>query len=203
MKNHYESQIDELGLPRDTATIRCEGKHRDLKNDCKLVSSRRNICKTIAVKNQLRLNYRFLLQRGLQKTFAHGPQLCENVILLRDFKCFRDKITDLIKEKYKPVSWVLINSVCYKLGLIILLHFDKKVTKFGQLKYFLINENTEDVIFVCTVLNSKKYCKHFCGYEVERSKEWCLISYNDMKYSNNIFNVCKLNNNKEYVSCEF
>lgn len=44
------------------SSIRCESKHRVGKLTSKTSFNRTNVCRTIAIKDQLRLNYRFMIQ---------------------------------------------------------------------------------------------------------------------------------------------
>ena len=100
---HYVEMIDGLGLPRDLNSIRYGGKHKEIKDDCKMVSSRKNICKTIAIKQQLRFNSRILAQKGLQERFDSGPILFQDISLLKNYKLFQSKLNEFVKNNYKPL----------------------------------------------------------------------------------------------------
>lgn len=57
---HYPTVFSSSGPFSKMSGIRCEGKHRDAKMTAKTSLNRQNISRTIAIKHQLRLNFRLM-----------------------------------------------------------------------------------------------------------------------------------------------
>ena len=55
---HYPTMMKRMGLLWNIPTMRCESKNRDFKITSHVAPSRRNNCETLAIKSQLRFNYR-------------------------------------------------------------------------------------------------------------------------------------------------
>ena len=55
----------------------------------KVVASRTNPSYTLALKQQLLLNYRFVLQKGFCKRVDMGPILCDQLALMDGFNNFK------------------------------------------------------------------------------------------------------------------
>lgn len=128
---HYPEMIKNLDIPRIVSSIRYEGKHKQLKDACKLVASRVNVSKTILKKHQLQLNYRFLQRKGLNIEIKKGQVLCKEVSFFKHHKLFGKKLSDNQKKSYKPISFININSACFRENSIILINHSATNIEFG------------------------------------------------------------------------
>ena len=108
---HYPDMIKNLGLPRQLSCNRFEGKHKPLKDASKLVTSRLNAPKTIAVKNQLQVNYRFPLRKGLDDNLEFGPIIMQNITLLEHYNFFKDKLSNFQILNHKPRTWLCLHGI--------------------------------------------------------------------------------------------
>lgn len=61
--------------------MRFEAKHREGKITARAAISRVNICKTIAIKHQLRQNYRFLINKTMEK-ISYDSKLIKNIPII-------------------------------------------------------------------------------------------------------------------------
>jgi len=68
------------------SSTRNEGKHQEGKKTSKVSQNWKNVCKTIALKHQLILNYRFLSDVGNSSIFTSGPVLTN--VLFKDLPGF-------------------------------------------------------------------------------------------------------------------
>lgn len=63
---HYPRVMMKMGPLRYVSAIRFEAKHREIKQNAKIVTSRRNPSYTLALKQQLALTHRFVAIRVLR-----------------------------------------------------------------------------------------------------------------------------------------
>jgi len=63
---HYPRIMQQRGPLKQMSSIRFEAKHKELKQTANAITSRKNPAYTLAVKHQLQLNYRFILNRGFE-----------------------------------------------------------------------------------------------------------------------------------------
>ena len=87
---HYPRVMAEMGPLSALSSMRFESKHREGKNVSKNANCRINICHTIAIKLQLKLNYRFLSrENSTPSILSFGPSktiLLSTVPHFNDFK---------------------------------------------------------------------------------------------------------------------
>lgn len=72
---HYPRIMRLTGPIRNMSCIRFEAKHKELKATAKVVISRKNPSYTLALKQQLLLNYRFISQKRFCKRVEMGTML--------------------------------------------------------------------------------------------------------------------------------
>lgn len=197
---HYLEMIETLGPPRNLSCIRCEGKHKISKDTAKSVTSRKNAPKTLAIKHQLALNYRFMISKGFVQRMEIGKKLFINVTLLKDYHMFKN-IIKFNAGNYMPVSWVSVNGICYSNNSVLLLKKNGDSTaEFGRIVHVTINESS-DIIFICSKLKTLEYSKHLCSYEISDQNTWITVSYKDLT-SKIIFKIIKISDGKKYLSSE-
>lgn len=160
-------------------SMRYEAKHRLLKISANTSSNRRNICKTLAIKHQLQLNYLFL-SGTLGKNIKLGPpQSVVNIdSIIKEIQiCTR---TELINSVIK-YPWVNIKGTQYQPKMDLTLN----ICEIELPTFCLINEifvyNNNQVIFNCIQLNTIVFNDHFFAYEVEvENTKNIFVSYDSL-----------------------
>lgn len=71
---HYPGIMEKLGPLHNLWSMRYESKHRTLKIAARSSMNRINICKSLAIKNQLQLNHLFLENR-LPHNFQYSSKI--------------------------------------------------------------------------------------------------------------------------------
>jgi len=87
----YGTVFEQSGPLINLSSIRFEGKHKDKEANC--ITSRKNITKTLCIKEVLGLAYRFMSKRGLTPCEDSGSEECLNHISLsEDFFLFSHSV---------------------------------------------------------------------------------------------------------------
>lgn len=198
---HYPRMIINLGLPRQLACNRFEGKHKALKDASKLVTSRVNAPKSMAIKHQLQVNYRFLLRKGLDDKLDFGPMIVQNVNLLEEYKCFKANLSEFLARNHKPITWIRWNGISYHPNLILIKKIESQnVIEFAVIKFILFEPNISDIIFVTLKLQTESYNSHLCGYNVKKIDEWWVVKHSQL--INKLSFNCHTVGGEKYVSCD-
>lgn len=75
---------------------RYEAKHKQLKDNSKVVTSRKKPVFTFALKHQLNMSYRFLIKEGFSNRLCWGRILDEKLNSLRDFEYLKSVLPPYI-----------------------------------------------------------------------------------------------------------
>lgn len=176
---HYGTTIKEFGPLSKFSSIRYEAFHKISKSNAKVVSTRRNIPLTLAVKHQLRLSYRFILNKGLIDDISVGTSRVS----------IQEQFPSLLETQMDPaiiITWVKVNGVVFKPGLVIQLGKDEFTEPvFGKiLKVVYISD--ENIKFVYKQLICYGFNKDLRAYEIAKCSEIVPDRIIDLK---NIFHV--------------
>ena len=190
---HYVEMITQLGPPRDLSCLRCEGKHKPLKDIARVTNSRLNPPKTLAIKHQLQLNYRFLSSEGFGKRVKLGNIIFHNVKLLPEINFYRENLNNEIINNYVSVSWCSIYGTYYERDSIIWTDFEYS-KNFGKIEHILFSTDTEKIVFLCQILKTIKYSKHFSAYIAENTSHRIVVYYKDLKNVMLKYNMHNLQN---------
>lgn len=124
---HFSLAIRMSGPLSYLSLLRFESKHRVLKTMILSTTSRKNPCHTIAIKEQLRLCYRFLSNQGLVSDFEYGgTSSLESIFSLSVNEILHcESIPSmLLSGPCLDVSWIKFNGVKYKSNSFIILDVD-------------------------------------------------------------------------------
>ncbi|XP_058798086.1 uncharacterized protein LOC131668172 [Phymastichus coffea] len=195
---HYIRYIILLGLPRQLSCMRFEGRHRPLKNIARATTSRTNSPKTLAIRNQLQLNYEFLVGQGFQKAIYCGKQLFVSIEFLSKFNLFKDKVSEDVKLTYTPVAWIKVNGITYNENSVLVTGIHENLVQISKIVYTLIKQESKDIMFVGQNLKIVNYSSHLCAYEVQETNGFICVCENNL-FSNAIYNLQKMSDGKFYV----
>lgn len=173
---HYPSIIARLGPLYNMWVMRGEAKHADAKIAASCSGNFKNICRTIAVRHQMKQTYRLLAQRGIGKLDV-SVKHCES-LLLNDVENGLE-ISTLIGDYglFRTVhlaDCVHVNTVKYNSGLILITESEGLFPGLVCIDQVLLTD-TRDSFFICHKLNVISESRHFQAYEVCHSKEMCVI----------------------------
>jgi len=169
---HYPRVIKMLGPLYHIWVMRCEGKHSELKKAAHTSGSYKNICKTLAVRHQLKQSERFMSQRSLDDiTYVHIPGARVDSAVLADLP-YGSQISELLGNyglfrEIFTTSCVTVGSIYYNVNdvLINVACEDDLFPNFLVIKsVFLTDER--DCVFMCTCLLGVVFSHHYQAYEV-------------------------------------
>lgn len=170
---HYPYVMRLTGPIRNMSCIKFEAKHKELKASAKVVTSRVNPTYTLALKQQLLLNYRFISQKGFCKRIDMGTTLCDQLMNMNVFDDFKTVVPSELINRVKCVSWVEVNGTKYKLNMII--RVDNGDHNFGQIQFTLI-DNKHNAYFIYKAINTIRFVEHYYAYMITVSNFWGFVS---------------------------
>lgn len=175
---HYGGMIKKFGPLLQTWTMRFEARHKIGKLAARSSTNRRNICKTIAIKNQLILNDMFLRN----EPFVEMSCALKRKLLKKDKESILEKFICLQTENSAlySVVWVKKLGNTFRKNDIIttsISHLDLPV--FAKIAGIVITDN-EDVFFKGIPFDTICFDSHLHAYEVdgpyEEFEEWFSLS---------------------------
>jgi len=111
--------MQQTGPLKQMSFIRFEAKHKELKQTANVTTSRKNPAYTLAMKHQLQLNYRFILNRGFENRLEWGIILHENLTKIDCYNNFQNILPFVSFDNYKCVSWIKVNGTFYKPNMCV------------------------------------------------------------------------------------
>lgn len=195
---HYPRIIMKMGPLKYLSCIRFEAKHKEIKQNAKVVTSRRNPSYTFTLKHQLKLTYRFIKNKGFENRFSVGVVLKNTLTQLDNYNNFKSALSEDINENYFPV-WLNINGIIYKPGMIIEIDTDGIFRFFGHIQYIIIN-NDQYVHYIYKNVKTIRFSQHIHAFEVARTEVWdCIAHTKLMSVVPNNMHV--MADGKYYISC--
>lgn len=197
---HYPTVIRNNGPIYAVSCMRMEGKHKEYKELAQVIRSRKNICYSLAMRNQLNFAERLQAKKGFHDRLNFGPSVAIKLDQLPSYDALRSIITESHITEYKnTVSWAQVNGTCYKLNMVLVIEDDKGSTKFGKIVHILIS-NICQVAFICLKLRTTHFDEHIHGFAMEETSEWCMKIYKNLdEYKPR--NVHTLADGKRYIPC--
>lgn len=132
---HYALIMEVVGPLKNLWTMRLEGKHRPSKIYAKVNYNRKDLCYSIALKNQLNLSDVFLKNKSCQIRMPIFEPNLRNLY-------FSEKI--LLPNRginFDSIDYLIINGCKYVEGSVILVSNDKQLPTFGVIeKLFFMNK---------------------------------------------------------------
>lgn len=196
---HYARIMRKFGPLKYLSCIRYETKHKQLKDNSKVVTSRKKPAFTFALKHQLNMSYRFLNKEGFSNRLCWGPLFDKKLSSLCDYSHLKSILPPHIVNECTSTSWVKINGRTYHNNEIIIVDSNDNYFTFGQIKYIIIQES-RNISFLYLKLNTLGVCRHYYAFEVIKTNKWGFISFEDI----NQYSPTKLYimpDGKHYIPC--
>uniref|UniRef100_A0A0C9Q8E6 ZNF333_0 protein n=1 Tax=Fopius arisanus TaxID=64838 RepID=A0A0C9Q8E6_9HYME len=198
---HYPRVMRLCGPLWKICTMRFEAKHREGKTASRSTVSRINVCKTIAIKHQLRQNYRFL-KKCTPTNIIYDFKLLKTE-LLRNLACYVElhekllasivtengeikvvKRVDVEGTKFDVRSIIMIPSeegpIFYKINKIIIHPVSHLVFIVQKLLFVWLDEHTE------------------CFKLVQKPYQWSILGLSDL-FSCKVTNLVRASNGRQFV----
>ncbi|CAD6227245.1 GSCOCG00011950001-RA-CDS [Cotesia congregata] len=199
---HYSRVMKLMGPLWNLNTMRAESKNKEAKVDARTAVSRRNICKTIAIKQQLHLSYRFTLNH--QNVCKYDYEV-DDVTLLKDLPQYSSYCQYLPKstiEHIYEIKLLKFKARSIKIDIILMIPTSSGPNFF---EVFIIIHDFNDQLFIITK-NLTDYCyydEHYQAYEIHPyalndTPNWRIIRSDDLE-SCCITHVTKAGNEKKYI----
>ena len=144
---HYPNVMRLMGPLWRLSSMRFESRHQEGKIISRNSLCRINVCHTIAIKSQLKLNYRFLCTPNPRPFLTYGPGKFIKVSELSHFCDFKSFILET--STVKQLKWIKLFNKKISAGHIII-DFDTISGEplFYNSKHFLIDDKNELVVIV-------------------------------------------------------
>lgn len=187
---HYASCMINSGPPVRYWSMRFEARHQILKDMARNSHRFKNICRTLAIRSQIGLAYKFLNDEFGKGKYGVGP--AEEVLInalddeiaksiCNDLKmCGQDSVFDL--------SRIEIGHYCFKPHAVSVWAVTEGIPKFGIVNKIISVEQT--VYFIMELLETTHYDEHFHSYAVKYS-------------SNKVHICCALDSLKYHIPLQF
>ena len=162
--------------------MRLEAKHAESKKVSSNCGNFKNICKTIAIRHQMKQAYRFMKLKGLHdeacilksasdctvlaKYREEGHQMHN---LLGNYGLYREIFT---------VKSVKINNVDFNIGHVLGINCDELFPNFGEIIHMFVTDSQELKLF-CRSLLTIKQNRHLQAFQVVSSDEILCIDSAD------------------------
>lgn len=198
---HYIRILIKVGPLLPLSCMRFEGKHKQFTDHAKVITSRRNICYSLALKNQLMFSERLAANRGFETDIECGPAYDTTLQSLDDVNKFSPFISQLLfDEKYSSMSWVKVHGTKYTIDVALNISREETAqTNFVQIKYILMNSLNE-VFFIFKQLKTVQFVAHYHAFRVVDTEKWGIFSQTDLvDYKPK--DVRLMHNKSTYISC--
>lgn len=167
---HYGTVLEQSGPLINLSSILFEVKHKDKKREANCITSRKNITKTLCIKEQLGLSYRFMLKKGLIPSEDNGSEECLNHISSsEDFLLFSHSVPLNFNGSCLLLSWIKVYGITYKFSTCVAMQFceeNDNLPVFGLIEKIFQNDEG-DIGLVCRVMVTYSFDSHFHAYEVK------------------------------------
>lgn len=194
---HYPRLLVAVGPLANVSSIRFEAKHRHFKSAAHVVSSRKNVIYTIALKNQLSHCYRLLAENGFHDDTELGP---ENLFFLEttESMVFAKHFNFDLPNNYFAVTYVKINKIKYALNDVVTIPSLDFQPNFGIIRSIVISESKKK-FFILLSLNTLLFHEHLRCFEVEETKRTMCMEWNDLNPQASTITTMHILNGKKYI----
>lgn len=167
---HYPLLLKRFAVLKNLACLRFEGKHRPSIKTSKTVSTRRNICKTLAIKNQLKLHHYLQSKDVLKERLKLGPDslLVERIGLY-------EQVRELLPKWNQSCRWVEAKGTLYKPEMCVITEFSDFLPQFAVIKEIFTFGTNNSVAFICQSVKTLNFHDHYFAFAVEMSDEIVVV----------------------------
>lgn len=140
--------------------MRFEAKHKESKIESHIITSRKNLPFTLAIKHQLKLNDRLLNVVLLINETLLGISI-DSAYFHPCFNSFKE----YLPETYTIVSWIKIESILFKPQFVLNISVMDLLPVFGFIHFICLNE-VKEPFFVLQMLKTLSFSRHLYAYRV-------------------------------------
>ena len=150
---HYPSQIRKHGPPSKYCTIRFESKHQELKGFLRSSKNRRNVCKTMANKHQLKA----CVERGLHNI---RPRICDIV------ECEARGAEHMGFEEHAWARRIVYDGTRYSRGDVLVMSTSPSTACFVKIEYIAIQPDEEECNLFCVMCRESHFEESLQAFRV-------------------------------------
>lgn len=160
---HYPHIIEQVGPLKQLWCMRFEAKHKTLKNTAQIITSRKNICLTLLIKEQLAFANRLFLQKGLESRVELGK------ITVRESHVDISHINDTSNQDVDlscDFQWIRFRGTKYNPGMILVTTNENDFF-FYKLERIFRSKYSMSLYFLCKSLKCSGFNDHFQAYSIQ------------------------------------
>lgn len=190
---HYPRILSEVGPLVHTWSMRFEAKHRPSKITANVSCSKKNLCYTLAVKNQLHMCYRLISANGFETSKTELGH-----IKFTDINCYEhaEYIPDNGIDYVQSVKWVKIQNVTLKKSTVVLLKVDQ-LPRFGRILDIIAFK--DDLIVIYEEFSTISFDEHLQAFQVQCFNKKVAVKIENLSCSLVIYNIVTSADGNNYV----
>ncbi|XP_044582981.1 uncharacterized protein LOC123263999 [Cotesia glomerata] len=174
---HYKKTCEESGPCPHLSSIRAESKHTNLTVPASVNKSRVNICKSIAIKHQLNLNYRFLANRSITDEKITGIKMKINSKTWSKYNCSNEALNNSKKSFFR---WVEYKSIKYTQNMVLITGTKDLCPTFALIELIISLDDRNELVFVCRSIDVLGFNEHVWAYEVKTDEKIIFVNVKDL-----------------------
>ncbi|XP_055586654.1 uncharacterized protein LOC129739251 [Uranotaenia lowii] len=196
---HYATAIKMSGSLKRQWAMRCEAKHKQAKQYCRVNSNKKSLCTSLITKisykfaNSL-LNNNFITPYfDIDASHVQNTQMLSTHVDLLEASGWNNSSFKYVSEFQKQGSIYSNGSIFYVQKQMIINIYEIEA---------IILTNTEELLLICNRFESKQFDNHLQSYELEKRNESCVIS--DLKkHETKLINIHSLDSKMYLRMCNF
>ncbi|CAI6357459.1 unnamed protein product [Macrosiphum euphorbiae] len=178
---HYPSIMERVGPLINIWSMRFEAKHKESKVAAQAITSRKNICYTLFLKNQLKVAHRVANSINFDPSalFKVGKTV---FISEEELKNISSVLNDV--SGYTFISWVNVNGTHYSTNnmcVFISINRETSLPVYGLIKHIYILPDMIPVA-ICSLFCTNSFDDHYQSYVVNNTKEIVKIKITELPY---------------------
>ena len=178
---HYPRVIATLGPLYHMWVMRCEAKNSETKKVAHSSGNFKNICRTIAVRHQMKQAARLMTQKGINNVEVTVDK-CESLVLFQLVN--GQHISSLIgnyglyREMFATEK-IHVNSICYTAGQVLIQQCDDLFPVFARIDRILFTDS-RDCFFVCCELTIVEENSHYQAFHTQETENLTVIAVDQL-----------------------
>lgn len=195
---HYPSVMRQVGPLWHINCMKFESKHREAKQISHSSICRVNVCRTIALKHQLILNYRFLSKDSTYPSYSCGRIKSCPVHTLPEAKNFMQLLPQNFTNNVSVVN--SINYMGNKLKRDSVIVTSSELGPAFHFVYLIILVSDSDFLFITKCMDDCYLNEHLSTYKIYDTScfHWVVLNKNDLDHSV-VTHANKLSDGKYYI----
>lgn len=204
MLPHYPKCIEETGPIWNMNTLRGESKNQEEKLAVKNSCNRQNVCKSIAIKLQLRLSHRLINQKEIKRSLYEKKECktkgLEHLPTYNAFLPFLPK--EFSNDNSTELQLILFHNRTIKNGVILSFATETEPKMFCVVH--LIENNTNNLCIIAKEITDYiMYDEHYQAYHLDDNyyncnQNWICLQLDDL-FLCTVTHVAKSSNSKKYI----